>query len=268
MIIYDEPAATYHANKALGSTDIRDYLRSPRLFKDRQEGLIMEKETPAQRFGTLVHMAVLEPERFAAEVVAKPEGMSFATKEGKAWRDAHEGAAIITEGESAALYVLKSRMPAEVARMLRQPSGRAEATFRTEIHGLPVQCRPDYWDVDGNVKYDFKTINAIEKVDRAIWQYGYHVQDRWYSRVMGAELGRKPPMSRMVFAETSAPYRWRVVDLDVDAQMMADNDIDRAVLGIVERNRSGDWSDPEDLYYVASPPAWMAEDDETTEGEE
>ena len=257
-IIYDEPAATYHANTAIGSSDIRDYIRSPQLFRDRQDGVMPVQETPAMRLGTLTHLAMLEPGRFAAETVAKPEGMSFATKDGKAWRDAHEGKQIITENESASIYLMQQRMPAEVRAMLT--SGKSEVTVRTKLNGIDCQCRVDHWDRDGRMKYDLKTIGAIEKIDNTIFRLGYHIQDRWYSRVIKSETGEKEPTSRFIFAETAPPYRWRVVQLDLDYIYLADEKIDEALAGIAARTKSGVWSDGE-LYILASPPAWAIDDE-------
>jgi hypothetical protein len=253
----------YHRNAAIGSGDIRDFIRSPQLYRDRQDGVIPDKDTPAMRLGTLTHMAFLEPERYASSVVTKPEGMSFATKEGKAWRDAHEGKEIVTEMESANIHHMRNRMPDEVRTMLA--SGLSEVTVRNKLAGFDVQCRADHWDRPGNMVYDLKTISAIEKVEGQIYKMGYHIQAQWYRRVIEAETGKIPTM-RLIFAETAPPYRWRVVQLDVDYQLLADQQIDDALEGIASRTKSGDWSDPEDLHLVASPPSWLNDDD--TENEE
>lgn len=262
MIIYDEPMDQYHRSAAIGSGDIRDFIRSPQLYRDRQDGVIAEKDTPAMRLGTLTHMAFLEPARFASSVVAKPEGMSFATKEGKAWRDAHEGSDIITEAEAANIHHMRERMPDEVRTMLA--SGKSEVAFRNKLAGLDVQCRADHIDIPGNMLYDLKTISAIEKVEGEIYKRGYHIQAQWYRRVIEAETG-KAPTCRLVFVETAPPFRWRVVQLDIDFQMLADQQIDDALAGIAECEKSGKWGDREDLHLVASPPSWLNNDDDQEE---
>lgn len=81
-----------------------------------------------------------------ARYVVKPEGMSFATKEGKAWK-----AENVTEGQD----ILDAETMAEIKAALR-PARRAvetlamihgdplyQLTLRGEIEGLSVQTRPD-----------------------------------------------------------------------------------------------------------------------------
>lgn len=262
-IIYDEPMATYHANTAIGSGDIRDFIRCPQLYRDRLDGVIADKDTPAMRLGTLTHMAFLEPGRFASSVIAKPEGMNFSTKEGKAWRDQQDGKDIITEIEAANIYHMRERMPDEVRTMLS--SGKSEVTIRNALAGFAVQCRADHWDQPGNMLYDLKTISATEKVEAEVYKRGYHIQAQWYRRVIEAETG-KLPACRLVFVETAAPYRWRVVTLDLDFQMLADQQIDEALAGIAACEKSGKWGDREELHLMASPPSWLSNDE--TEDEE
>jgi hypothetical protein len=69
-IDYAMPAEAYHAIDALGSTDIKRLLRSPAHY---QPGRARSAEpTDAMVIGTAIHLAVLEPERFALEVVQRP----------------------------------------------------------------------------------------------------------------------------------------------------------------------------------------------------
>jgi hypothetical protein len=52
------------------------------------------------------------------------------------------------------------------------------------------------------------------------------------------------------------------VELDAEYRMLADSQIEIALAGIARRMRSGDWSDPEDLREMVSPPQWMRYEDE------
>lgn len=265
MIIYDEPAEVYHAAAAIGSSDLRAYIRSPQLFRDMMDGLV-QRESPALLFGTASHMALLEPERYAATVAVKPEGMSFATTDGKDWRDAHKGKLIVKAADARHLEFMHARMPAEVRKILA--TGKSEVTVRTNIGALACQCRVDCWDIPGRMKYDLKTIRAIESVESAIFKLGYHLQDRYYSRVIAAETGEKAPSSRLLFVESQPPYRWRIVELDLDFVYLAEAAIDEALAGIAAREKSGCWDDPADLHLVASPPAWANDDDMNDDDEE
>lgn len=81
-------APTYFALDGLNASACKLMLRSPAHY--RWQSLQEEREpTPAQVLGTLVHAAVLEPERFARDVVVAPEA-EMRTKAGReanaAWR--------------------------------------------------------------------------------------------------------------------------------------------------------------------------------------
>lgn len=256
MIIPDEPSEQYHANPAIGSGDARAFLRSPQLFIDMKNGLC-ERESAALAFGIASHLALLEPESFAQKAVVKPDGMSFATKEGKAWRDAHEGKIIVPFEKARALGYMHARMPTEVGAIFA--SCVKETTVRTKIDGLAVQCRPDLWDLSGGRFFDLKTIASIDNLDAHIFKFGYHIQLAWYSRVIATEVGQKPKRAALIFVESEPPYRWRIVDLDIDFAELGERGVDEALRGIQARLKSGCWDDPEGIHHLASPPTWAAD---------
>lgn len=262
MIVYNEPSEAYHANTALGSSLLRDFIKSPRLYRDRLDGLAPVKTTEAMEFGTNFHMAILEPERFAAETITKPDGMSFAIKEGKAWREQNGHLRILTLADSHKIACMQARMPANISKLLS--NGHAEVTFRNVLAGIDAQCRADYLSKSGTF-YDLKTINDIDKIDHSIFARGYHIQVRWYQKIIAADLS-EIPQARLIFAETSAPFRWRVVLLDADYMRLADEAIDSALRGIAQCEKDGDWSDEQKEIYLASPPAWTQEFTENEEG--
>lgn len=255
MILFDEPAHAYHSSGAIGSSLLRDFMRSPALFRDRKDGLRM-KETDALLFGTATHLALLEPQRYAAQVVIRPEWVDCRTKEGKTWKSEQAGKLILSAEEGMHLQAMHDRMPAEVRGLFA--ASRTEVTIRVDLDGLPLQCRFDLW---GDTNGDLKSIDQIENIDRCILKRGYHIQQRIYGRIEKEETGDTKPF-KFLFVEKCPPYRWRIVTLDAEYLMMADTAIDAALDGIQERMVSNDWSDPGELHYHASPPAWAADHEE------
>lgn len=264
MISYTETAEEYHANSAIGSSDIRAFMRSPILFKKQREGK-WPKETPAMLFGTASHMSMLEPERFLATYVIKPAGMKANTIAGSAWHAKVDalGMKPIGAHDAAALGEMHASMPAEIGAILKR--SKAEVTYRTSIaRDVEVQCRIDA--LDGVQPYDLKTIKAIETIDKAIVRLGYHYQANWYERVMEAETGTAPAPLRFIFVENLPPYRWRMVDLDADYRAIAAKAVDDALAELAARMKSGAWVDRDDLNYLASPPDWMNDSSFDDEG--
>lgn len=263
MIIFNESAKDYHANPALGSSLLRDFMKSPQLYRDKVLGPVPNEETEAMRFGTLFHLAVLEPERFADEVAVKPDGLSFATKEGKAWREDHAHKQVVSHDNYEKILKMTSRMPRSVRKLLSD--GLSEVVFRNVLSGIDSQCRADYWQQSYGTCYDLKTIRDIDDIDSSIYNRKYHVQARFYQRVIGAEFGQMPQF-RLIFAETSAPFRWRIVILDSDYAKMADDEINDALRGIAQCEKDGDWSDEQQGIMLASPPAWTQQIEQDEEG--
>jgi hypothetical protein len=257
VILLDEPSEVYHASGAIGSGGARSVLISPALFRDRQDGICKRDPSDALCFGIASHMALLEPDLFAHRAVVKPDGLSYATNEGKAWRRAHVGKLIVPFEKAEALRYMHQRMPSEVRAIFARCA--KEVTVRTTIDGLSVQCRPDLWNQASGEKYDLKTIANIDLIDLSIYKHGYYVQDRWYDRVIKAETGVGCRRSEFIFCETVPPFRWRIVALDIDFIAMGEKAVDDALHSIKARMRSGCWDDPADLHDIASPPQWAAD---------
>ena len=258
-IILHEPADAYHANPAIGSGDIRDLIKSPALFRDRQTGLA-RKSTPAMLFGHASHMALLEPMRYATEVAMKPKGMSFGTSEGKIWQARNADRLIVSHEDGQALDRIHQRMPAEVKQILK--GSDTEVTVRRDLDGIQVQCRFDVWSKDRSKAYDFKSIADIDTAEKSIWRLRYDIQERWYSLLAELETGTRPEFS-FVFFETELPHRWRIIDLDADFKARADEDLDRAFLDLRARMASGDWTDAAPLHQTVSLPRWASGEDFT-----
>lgn len=69
-IDYAMPQADYLALEALGSSDIKRLLRSPAHYLAERNKVT--EPTDSMVIGSAIHLAVLEPARFAAEVVQRP----------------------------------------------------------------------------------------------------------------------------------------------------------------------------------------------------
>ena len=272
MISFTETAEQYHSNTAVGSSDLRAFLRSPRLLADIRAGLV-KRETKAMLFGTNAHMSLLEPQRFAKVVMVEPDqypsGPSVAgLTPMKAWSNnanycknwhaemVQAGKIVLSPEDRDRLSLMHERCPQAIRDILAR--SKCEVTVRHKMNGIECQARVDVWDMANGKRYDVKTIRAMESLESEIWKRAYHVQDRFYGRLIKAEMSQPIQKgSGLIFAETAAPFRWRVVELDADYQALADRDIDEALRGIAARNKSGCWDDPDAVFDVASPPDFM-----------
>lgn len=185
---------------AISGMSFKDYLAEPAMSNS---GLKRLRKSPAHymagddpeaepkdslRRGSLLHTLVLEPETFTQRYRVKPDGMTFATKDGKAWRDAVPGGVEIVsaaEMRAAKRQATNLRGLPEVAALLG--SGESEVSFFwiDPVTGEPCKGRADwvYRTDAGVVLLDLKTTEDASEsgFSRACARYGYHMQAAWYS---------------------------------------------------------------------------------------
>lgn len=209
----------YRSSLALGGTDARLIAKDfdAWLFKRR---LVEAGELPpwmrdepseAQNFGTAVHMAILEPERFERECVAMPYVESFVRKEGKdvkerALADAKERGGFVLRHEQAwALGHIRANFRAAIEH---DPSkvGEVEKVVFGSLDGVACKGAID-WLLDGTV-YDLKTTRDITRVSYTFADERYGVQLAHYARLAGAHR------AGIIWVENQAPFRVRLQLLD------------------------------------------------------
>lgn len=177
-------------------------------------------ETDGMRFGTAVHCAVLEPDKFAAQYVVKPLDMSFVTKEGKAWRQEQydAGMLILSNDDYEAIQgIVASIMAHPVARRM-MTGGTVEQTLNWTDPETGIRCkgRTDIILDDGTL-CDLKTCRDIreKQFTRQILDLGYHLSMAFYIDGL-TTMNRTPPRTCFVCVETSAPYDVAVYEFNAD----------------------------------------------------
>jgi exodeoxyribonuclease VIII len=222
------PAAQYHAMvDRMSSGGIARMLRSPahyRAWRDHPT-----PPTPAMMFGTVVHTAVLEPEKLEGSFVAMPDDVPDKRyKEGKAWWaefNATNAGRIVLTAEQAArvLRVRDAMLSSPAGNALLQAGGLIESTmlWTDDESGVPCKCRPDYLSRDRGYVVDVKTsTNATqESFAKSIAQFGYHLQAQLYRRGIATVYGVLPPRWLWLVVETEEPFG--VAAFNATARMLA-----------------------------------------------
>lgn len=226
----DIPAADYHAWPAFGSSDLKAMRQGPPfLVKWRREN--QPDPTDAMRLGTAVHMAIIEPGRFDATYVEKPEDMSFATKDGKAWKERHEGREILTfkQAEVVRGVVDAFRFKNEALLSLIGSDREVSLLWSDPETGLLLKGRPD-WIKDGYL-YDLKLSRyASERsIPFRAWAEGWMHQAAQYRTGLNL-LGQKIKGCRLVVIHPQAPHPTYLIELK-------ENDLDLLALENAETVR-------------------------------
>src|SRR3990167_11488877 len=75
----------YLGSPAFGSSDLRAFRKGPPALVQWSRAM-KDEQTDATVLGSACHSKILTPALFDQAYRCKPDGMSFATKEGKAWK--------------------------------------------------------------------------------------------------------------------------------------------------------------------------------------
>jgi len=188
------PFSDYLAADAMSNSGLKLMRKSPAHYRAGQDPDAEQK--PSLRRGSLLHTLVLEPETMASRYMVKPAGMTFSTKEGKAWRDAvPAGVEVVSADELKVATRQASNLRAvpEIAALLGQ--GEAEVSFFwiDELTGVLCKGRADwvYRTGQGVILPDLKTSEDVSPSGfaKACARYGYHMQAAWYSDGWKAATG-------------------------------------------------------------------------------
>lgn len=202
----------YHSHPSLSASGCKRILRSMAHYLAPQES------TPAMELGTAIHTAVLEPDKWHATYLLKPDGIDLRTSEGKAWKASTEGKIVLSQKDWDTCQGITSAILRHAIASKIFTDGHAEQSIlvRDEDHGIDLRCRPDY--VSRNLIIDLKSAVSSSPRDfaRSVITYGYDVQEAFYRRVWQIETGEMPRGFVFVAAEKVAPYAVSVVMLDDD----------------------------------------------------
>jgi len=177
--------------------------------------------TPAMKFGTAFHCAVLEPERFAREYVVLPDFGPLQSSTNRAKRDAW----IAERGHPECLsqsdydtvrWMRDSVLSHPVAAPLFNGEGESELTlsWQDEETGLPCKARVDRALRHKRVAADLKSCidGSLEPFARAAHNYGMHRQHAFYATGFAA-LGEPLDFFGFVPVEKVRPYACAVYQL-------------------------------------------------------
>lgn len=257
----------YRAHPALNYSLAKHLLTSPAHFKAAQDE--EQEETDAMRIGTLAHAFVLEGKDLRSMYAIKPEGMTFVSKEGKAWRDA-QTLPILTEKDANGLPRIADSIAANphAAAALRGCSER-EVPIIATMHGVECKALLDLRGTDGETWAigDLKTAldASPDKFGRQAYQNHLDMQAAWYSDLNALVVGADtPPWWFWIVTEKKAPFYNVVYQPDERMMESGRNKVAKA-LGIYKRCvASGEWPMPTEGVRTLTLPSWVRIDDTET----
>ena len=185
-----------------------------------------EKKSDAFRFGTAVHCAILEPEKFSERYhvsdgpvnpkTGKPFGR--ATKEYAAWLTALGEKEVLSGKEWKTLEAMRESvmLHPECAKLFS--AGWAEGVIRTEYAGTLCQIRVDWFNPEAGI-VDLKTCDELKWFEADARRYDYPEQMAFYRSIVEQKTGMSNIPVHIVAVEKSFPHNcgvWHIDGHDLD----------------------------------------------------
>lgn len=256
----DISAEEYHADSAIGASMVEDFLESHRLYEGRYitHTIAPKEATPAMKLGTLVHMRILEPDRYRESLAepypdVAPDGKKWLRRKDsdheKWWQEEvakRDGKVALEQLEIDRIEAIaESVLSRKWARQLLGETGEPEySIFWTDSEtGLRCKCRIDWFD---RLSLDLKTTADASPAAfaRKSVQLGYHRKKSHYVDGLRELTGRTTLLH--IAVSTEPPYAcgaYEICDLDRNRKSLGERQRRRALNEIAECTRTGDWSD-------------------------
>lgn len=250
------PAEIYHKAEGISKSGL-DIIAEKTPAHYQQWLKDEEEETEAKRFGQILHRALLEPDTYKDGFYTRPEGMKFTTKDGIAWKEAHQDRPILSTNDAVTVSSMVSAVHTHpFAKRLLAGALAEQSLFVEDSHGTLRKSRLDAL-TKGNVIPDIKTCEsaALPDFERSVSKYRYHVQAAYYLDNSNL-LGIDKHTFFFICVEKSAPYAVRCLQLMAEVieagRILYQRDLQ------VYRNcvESGKWPAYEDSYTECGLPEW------------
>lgn len=212
--IMNMPNAEYHSHPALGSSNIKTLLKNPYEFLNP-----VKWDDKRFSIGSAVHKMILEPDEFNEEFAVAPE-VNKKTKAGKeAWEafcENADGKTVLDVNDYALCRSCTDAVMSHNEAKVFLSGGAAEQSFFSEIDGVQVKCRPDYYREDIGIIADVKTCQdaSPDGFIRDVANFGYYIQAAFYMDVLRS-LGLPANKFLFICVEKKEPFMVGLYELDI-----------------------------------------------------
>ena len=259
----------YHNHQAVSKSKLDSIALSPLHYWSRwlDPNRTQPQPTPAMEFGTAVHTAVLEPDRFATEYRQAPD-LPKTTKAGKdAWAaaaaDGHK--LLRTDDWCAVQGILRSVFEHPMARKALLASGSPEQSLFATCRktGLELKARPDYLTDSGWI-IDLKTTQdaSTRGFQKSAANFRYHVQAAHYLNVYKLATGEHPKGFIFIAVEKVAPFAVQVFEASPNFVQVGMIEAQRNLQALAHALQSYDsalpWPSYSDAMVQLDPPSWLS----------
>lgn len=262
----------YHAIEAFSASGAKVLLRSAAHYATNR--MMPREPSAAMQLGTAVHMAILEPERFASKVWISERKTPAVGADGKRKRETEAereerakvedtmrmlGNVILTREQFDIACAIADRANEHAVLPGLLHGARREVSFlwRDPRYGIRCKARADALRDDG-IFIDIKTTQdaSDEAFGRACAAFDYHVQAAHYNGASEVCLNRSVSAFVFVAIETLPPYGIRIYTTPPNVMLRGAVLVDRAMQTYAESMQSRSWPGYAPTIMPLAFPAW------------
>lgn len=244
----------YRQHEGLGSTDVKNLLKSPLLY--RYEKLNPKPPSPAMALGTAIHAEILEPDKKL--VWPNPiDARTKAGKEEKAKAEA-EGKLILSADQHQVLFNL-DRWIKEFRSMMK--GLKCEFPVIAKMGDVPIKGLLDAYDDFIEAVYDIKTVSIqldASEVGKYAYNYGFHIQAGHYANVL-EQAGMRMETFQFILIQTVPPFQVAMCRLPRNLLELGKQKALEAYTIWWDCDSTGDWGESEIKSFSIEFPKWAKE---------
>lgn len=201
--------SVYLGNReAISASDIKTFLKCPRLYKYKLDnyGKESEEEKKHLMLGTAIHHAILEPESFYDLFASVPK-VDKRTTQGKAdwarFEFENAGKTLLDASDMEIIEGIKKSASGkeDLQKLLLNSEPEVSIYTSDDTTGLKIKLRPDALSLDKPTITDLKSTldSSIYSFSRDVFKWGYDVSAAFYTDFSGkqnyifAALDKTPP---------------------------------------------------------------------------
>lgn len=275
--VFRIPPEIYHNHKIAQEVNrgllVKMATETPAHVKAAIECSYTKKPTKQMIGGTLIDMALLEPDRFKEGLShwISPEGLDLRTKDGIAWKKDHPDLPVIpakshNPNEASAEDIngmIASVMEHSLGRQIVDRSSKQESAFAIDPNtGILCKCRPDTRLEDdkqrltlADLKSTFPGGASKEAFKKHCAAMGYYLQDTLYSNIYETITGERP-FFIFVVVERKPPYAVQVFQITQPGKKAGKEQIARALERYAECKASNKWPCYPEVIVPIDLPQW------------
>jgi hypothetical protein len=251
----------YHASAGISKSGLWTiHSQTPAHFKGA-----IRKDSKAKAFGTAAHMAVLEPHLLERTYGRLPNGHNGTTVAGKAQTQAVREAGLIPmkADEYDAVLKIRDLLHADplVQRLVSGAVYEQSAYWIDPDTQELCRCRPDIYNPALKMMADVKTTRDASPFyfSRDIEEYGYHVQDAFYSDGWEAAGGGDVEAFVFITVESEAPHLFQIYELSQIDKDQGRDIYRQAIKRYADCKKTGIWPGYAGGVQEISRPKWAQE---------